>query len=248
MSTPLPAIRAHRVGLLPEGNQKWLPFLYLWALKVKNMKQFIVSFKEKVAWVFLSIVGIWIICALLFQITMIGLEFGGYSEVATRIGNELMWKFDGTFKNSPGNIMYNAADHIYVEKVTNKVVIGKLAGNRNLEFGVKNILEEYLQDKGYDLSSDAEQKLKVEIIYLDVLTTKSNLSVFHKGEQEVVIRLKGILYKEGIKVKEVIVEESSSEISISTLIIDEGGKFNQTSLSNALKKGCDKLITKLFEK
>jgi hypothetical protein len=45
-----------------------------------------------------------------------------------------------------------------------------------------------------------------------------------------------------------MVEESSSEISMSTLIIDEGGKFNQTSLSNALKKGCDKLITKLFEK
>ena len=197
---------------------------------------------------FLSFAGVLIIGALLFQLTFIFLEFSGYSEVATRIGNELMWKFDGRFKNDPNNISYNAADHIYVEKVTNKVVIGKLAGNRNLEFGVKNILEEYLQDKGYDLSSDAEQKLKVEIIYLDVLTTKSNLSVFHRGEQEVVIRLKGILYKEGIKVKEVIVEESSSEISISTLIIDEGGKFNQTSLSNALKKGCDKLITKLFEK
>ena len=197
---------------------------------------------------FLSFAGVLIIGALLFQLTFIFLEFSGYSEVATRIGNELMWKFDGRFKNDPNNISYNAADHIYVEKVTNKVVIGKLAGNRNLEFGVKNILEEYLQDKGYDLSSDAEQKLKVEIIYLDVLTTKSNLSVFHKGEQEVVIRLKGILYKEGIKVKEVVVEESSSEISISTLIIDEGGKFNQTSLSNALKKGCDKLITKLFEK
>jgi hypothetical protein len=212
------------------------------------MKQFIVSFKEKAAWAFLCLFGVWVIGALLFQLTFIFLEFGGYSEVATRLGNELSWKFDGTFKNDPNNIWYNAADHIYVEKVTNKVIIGKLAGNRNLEFGVKNILEEYLQDKGYDLSSDAEQKLKVEIVYLDVLTTKSNLSVFHKGEQEVVIRLKGILYKDGIKEKEVIVEESSSEISMSTLIIDEGGKFNQTSLSNALKKGCDKLITKLFEK
>ena len=212
------------------------------------MKQFIVNLREKAFLAFLSFAGVLIIGALLFQLTFIFLEFSGYSEVATRIGNELMWKFDGRFKNDPNNVSYNAADHIYVEKVTNKVVIGKLAGNRNLEFGVKNILEEYLQDKGYDLSSDAEQKLKVEIIYLDVLTTKSNLSVFHRGEQEVVIRLKGILYKEGIKVKEVVVEESSSEISISTLIIDEGGKFNQTSLSNALKKGCDKLITKLFEK
>jgi len=248
MSTPLPAIRALRVGLLPEGNQKWLPFLYLWALKVKSMKQFIINLREKAFLAFLSLAGIWIVGALLFQLTFIFLEFGGYSDIATKIGNELSWKFDGTFKNDPNNVWYNAADHIYVEKVTNKVVIGKLAGSRNLEFGVKNILEEYLQEKGYDLSPDAEQKLKVEIVYLDVLTTKSNLSVFHKNEQEVVIRLKGILYKDGIKEKEVIVEESSSEISMSTLIIDEGGKFNQTSLSNALKKGCDKLITKLFEK
>jgi hypothetical protein len=164
------------------------------------------------------------------------------------MANEISWKIDGTFKNNPGNIWYDADDHIWVQSVTNKVVIGKLAGNRNLEFGVKNVLEEYLQEKGLDLSPDAENKLKVEIVYLDVLTTKKNVSVFHKNEQEVVIRLKGILYKEGIKVKEVIVEESSSEISMSTLIVDEGGKFNQTSLSNALKKGCDKLITKLFEK
>jgi hypothetical protein len=98
-----------------------------------------------------------------------------------------------------------------------------------------------------DLAPSATQKLKVEIIYLDVLTTKSNISVFHKGEEEVVIRLKGTIYKDGKKDKEVIVEESSAEISMSTLIIDEGGKFNQTSLSNALKKGSVKLITKLFE-
>jgi len=204
--------------------------------------------RDYAKWVFLSLVGAFIICALLFQVTMIGLEVAGKTETTQAIGNWFSWKFDGRFKNSPGNVWYDADNHIYVEKVTNKVVIGKLAGNRNLEFGVKNVLEEYLQDKGYELSSDAEQKLKVEIVYLDVLTTKKNISVFHKNEQEVVIRLKGILYKDGIKEKEVIVEESSSEISMSTLIVDEGGKFNQTSLSNALKKGCDKLITKLFEK
>jgi hypothetical protein len=33
---------------------------------------------------------------------------------------------------------------------------------------------------------------------------------------------------------------------MSTLIVDEGGKFNQTSLSNALKKSCGKLVTKLL--
>jgi len=144
--------------------------------------------------------------------------------------------------------MYVAEDHIWVESVENKVKIGKLAGNRNLAFGVKNILEEYVQEKGYDLSQDAQYKLKVNIVYLDVLTTKTNISIFHKGESEVVVRLQGILYKDGKKEKEVVVEESSSEISMSTLIIDEGGKFNQTSLSNALKKASDKLITKLLNK
>jgi len=123
-----------------------------------------------------------------------------------------------------------------------------LAGNRNLGFGVKNILEEYLQEVGYDLTESSQYKLKVNIVYLDVLTTKTNISVFHKGEEEVVVRLQGILYKEGKKVKEVVVEESSSEISMSTLIVDEGGKFNQTSLSNALKKASDSLIKKLFGK
>jgi hypothetical protein len=81
---------------------------------------------------------------------------------------------------------------------------------------------------------------------LDVLTTKKNISVFHSNQEEVIIRLRGTLYKDNKKIKEVIVEESSAEISMSTLIVDEGGKFNQTSLSNALKKGCDQLITKLL--
>ena len=206
------------------------------------------TLKERLQLGVLYLFGLLVICALAFQLFFLTLEFSGNGEYASQIARELSWKFDGTFKNDPNNVWYNAADHIYVEKVTNKVVIGKLAGNRNLEFGVKNVLEEFLQDKGYNISSDAENKMRVEIIYLDVLTTKKSVSVFHKGEQEVVIRLKGILYKDGIKEKEVIVEESSSEISMSTLIIDEGGKFNQTSLSNALKKGCDKLVTKLFEK
>ena len=179
---------------------------------------------------------------------MIGLEVAGKTETTRAISNWFYWKFDGQFKNSPGNIWYQEPKEIYVSSVNNYVKVGKLAGNRNLEFGVKNILEEYLQEKKYDLTPLATSKLDVDIVYLDVLTTKSNMSVFHKNDNEVVVRLRGTLYKEGTKVKEVIVEESSSEISMSTLIVDQGGKFNQTSLSNALKKSCDKLITKLFEK
>jgi hypothetical protein len=211
--------------------------------KLLKAKDFIA---EKIIWAFLSLFGLWLLFALSLMFYSLYLEITGNEQALQNMSNEFSWKFDGTFKNSPGNIWYEAEDHIWVESVTNEVKIGKLAGNRKLEFGVKNILEEYLQERGLDLSPDATQKLKVSIIYLDVLTTKKNISIFHSGEEEVVIRLKGTLYKEGKKDKEVIVEESSSEISMSTLIVDEGGKFNQTSLSNALKKGSDKLITKLL--
>lgn len=212
------------------------------------MKNLYLTLKEYTAYVVIGIVLAWVFFALAFQITMIGLEVTGKTETIKQITDWFYTKFDGNFKNHPNNINYVAEDHIWVDNVVNNVKVGKLAGNRQLAFGVKNILEEYLQDKGYDITPNAPYKLQVQIIYLDVLTTKKNISVFHKNEEEVVIRLKGILYKDGKKEKEVIVEESSSEISMSTLIVDEGGQFNQTSLSNALKKGCDKLITKLFDK
>jgi hypothetical protein len=206
------------------------------------------NIKEKIVWFFLALFGLWLIGALSLQLYFIYLEFSGKTETAMNISNQLDWKFDGTFKNDPNNIFYNAEEHIYVQNVTNNIKVGKLAGNRNLEFGVKNVLEEFLQEKGYDLTPDAKFYLDVDIVYLDVLTTKQSISVFHKNDNAVVIRLKGTLYKEGKKEKEVLVEESSSEISVSTLVVDEGGKFNQASLSSALKKGCDKLITKLFDK
>jgi hypothetical protein len=136
---------------------------------------------------------------------------------------------------------------IWIESVTNKIQIGNLAGNRNLEFGVRNVIEEFLQEKDFELNPESNQKVVVEIVYLDVLKTKSNVSVFHKDKESVVIRLKGVLKIDGKKIKEVIVEEESSEISVSTLIVDNGGNFNQQSLSNALKKASDKLVTKLFE-
>ena len=213
---------------------------------MERVRTLALNVREKIFTTFLLLVGLWIGAALILQLSVVFLTIAGKDELLTKWSNELTHRIDGTFKNSPGNIWYNADEQIWVESVTNNVKIGKLAGNRNLEFGVKNMLEEYLQEKEYNLSPSAPNKLKVEIVYLDVLTTKKNVSVFHKNEEEVVIRMKGILYKNGKKEKEIVVEESSSEVSMSTLIVDEGGQFNQTSLSNALKKTCDKLITKLF--
>lgn len=214
---------------------------------MERIRSITLSVRDKLLQGFLLFACIWISIALLIQVTVIVLQFSGNEDITAKWVSNLDHRIDGTFKNDPNNIMYNAEDHIWVESVVNNVKIGKLAGSRNLEFGVKNMLEEYLQEKNYDLTPSAPNKLKVEIVYLDVLTTKKNISVFHKNEEEVVIRMKGILYKDGKKEKEIIIEESSSEISMSTLIVDEGGQFNQTSLSNALKKACDKLVTKILQ-
>ncbi len=212
----------------------------------QKVTAFAYSIQDRAAYLAVYAVLGFICLALSFQLAFVYLQITGQEERAGRIANEMEWRFDGTFKNTPGNIMYNADEHVFVESVTNEVKIGKLAGSRSLAFGVKNIIEEFLQEKGYDLAPSAQNRIKVEIVYLDVLTTKKNISVFHKNEEEVVIRLRGTLTKDGKKEKEVMVEESSSEISMSTLIVDEGGKFNQTSLSNALKKASDKLVTKLL--
>lgn len=192
------------------------------------------------------LVSFWICVALITQGYFIFLNVSGNTERAGELRDDFQKRFDGNYSSDSRNLYYVEESDVWVDGVENKVKIGKLAGNRNLEFGVRNILEEYVQENGYSLTEDASKKIKVEIVYLDVLTTKSNISVFHRENAEVVIRMKGILYKDGKKEKEVMVEESSSEISMSTLIVDGGGKFNQTSLSNALKKGCGQIITKLL--
>lgn len=139
---------------------------------------------------------------------------------------------------------------VYIPPVKNSIKLGALSGNINLTLGVKNILSEALADKEYDTTPSEEgstHTLQVELVYFDIMNTSSNLSVFHKSESETIIRMKGTLYKEGKKVKEVIVEESSSEISSSTLAVDEGGGFNQQAARQAVKKACIKLVETIIK-
>jgi hypothetical protein len=134
---------------------------------------------------------------------------------------------------------------IYILPIKNSIKMGSLSGNVNLTLGVKNILEEALMDKEYNLSNNEESSdytLQTELIYFDIMQTSKNISVFHKNENETIIRIKGTLYSKNKKIKEIIVEESSSEISSSTLAISYDGSFNQQTARNAVKKTCIKLI------
>lgn len=188
----------------------------------------------------------WIGFALCFQVYMTYLQFSGKTDTTAEIVRWLTIKFDGGWSNNSSSIWYQEPEKIDIISVTNKVVVGSLAGNRNLEFGIKNILEETLQDKDFDLDKTASLKLAVEIIYLDVLKTKSSIAVLHNNKESVVIRLRGFLYRDGKLEKKIIVEESADEISMSAILIDEGGKFNQQNLSSALKKASNSLVNKLL--
>ena len=138
-----------------------------------------------------------------------------------------------------------------VGSVKNVIKIGPMVGNKNLTLGLKNIAEEAIQenDTAFSLSdqSDPEAyKLNLEIVYFDIQQTATGVSVFHKTENETIIRIKGTLYLGDKKVKEYVATGKSSEISTSTMIIDEGGGFNQASARSALKKTIINLIDKLL--
>ena len=133
--------------------------------------------------------------------------------------------------------------------IVNNIKAGPLTGNKNLAFGVKNVLQEALQDKGFSLVDrfDADYVIDVEISYFDVEQTKQGVSVFHEDKNEVVIRMKGTLSDGFGKVlKNISTEDRSSEISTSTLLINEGGQFNSAVQRNAIKKACVSVVTKLF--
>lgn len=133
--------------------------------------------------------------------------------------------------------------------IVNNIKAGPLTGNKNLALGVKNVIQEALQDKGFSLVDrfDADYVIDVEISFFDVEQTKQGVSVFHEDKNEVVIRMRGTLSDGFGKVlKTITTEDRSSEISTSTLLINEGGQFNSAVQRNAVKKACVSVVTKLF--
>ena len=137
---------------------------------------------------------------------------------------------------------------VYVNSVLNSVKVGYLANNKQLELGVKNVLEEALQDKGYELVADkwdATYLIDVEIVYFDYEQTKMNVGISHKDENAVVIRMKGSLSKEGVILKDVLVTDKSKEIVSATGVIASDGKFSSAMVRNAIKKTCVLVVEKL---
>ncbi len=140
-----------------------------------------------------------------------------------------------------------AQNAIKVESVENKIIMGPQAGNKDLSFGVKNILEEFLQDNGYDLTPTAKKSIQVELIFFDVKKVTSNIAVYSKSQDITEIIARGILLEDGKKVESVIVKEQAKTVTTATVILDKGGKISESDISAALKKVCEGIITKLLQ-
>jgi len=133
---------------------------------------------------------------------------------------------------------------LQIVDVKNSIVLGDLAGNRDLAFGVKNVLEEVVQDYGYDLNPNSDNLLEVELLYFDVQKNSMQLAVYGKNIDVYQLIARGT-YFDGKKKRKAVAKGTAKSISTATLVIDQGGKFSQANVSTAIKKLCEDLIRKL---
>lgn len=133
---------------------------------------------------------------------------------------------------------------IKIGKVENKIEIGDLAGNRDLTFGVANVLEEVIQDIGYDLNPNSNLEITVDILFFDVKKSNLQIAVYQKNTDTYMIAARATLYKDGKKKKQVTATGEAKSISTATLLVDEGGKFSQQNVSTAIKKVVEDLVKK----
>ena len=134
----------------------------------------------------------------------------------------------------------STAQEIKINDIKNSIQTGPLAGNRNIGFGMKNILEELVQDYDYNLNDKSDNVLVVELIYFDVKRTQSNIALYSKSSSQTEIIAVAKYKKKKVKVK-----GTSKDITTSLILLNEQGQFTQNSVSVALKKLSENIIKKL---
>lgn len=137
------------------------------------------------------------------------------------------------------------SQEVKIGPINNKIEMGPLSGNRDLAFGVKNILEEILQERGYELLPEAKKSLEIDILYFDVKSTNMQIALYANNLEVTEIVAQGKLVIDGKETKTIVAKGQAKSVSTSTLVIDKGGKFSQTNVSSALKKVCEQIIDKL---
>ena len=100
---------------------------------------------------------------------------------------------------------------IHIQEVTNNIVMGPFAGNRDLAFGIQNILEEIIQDRDYYLAEDAPKSIKVELLYFDVKKNSMQLAAYGRKTDITQIVAGARLIVDGEIVKEVVAKGTANQ-------------------------------------
>ena len=128
---------------------------------------------------------------------------------------------------------------IKINEVRNSIVYGPAIGNRDLAFGIKNILEELVQDQGYYLSEKGKP-LDVELIYFGAIRKTTNVALYTKKVNEVELVAIAKYGKKKVKVS-----AKAQDVSIAKIILNNDGNFTQSTVSSVIKKMCEQIISKL---
>lgn len=134
---------------------------------------------------------------------------------------------------------------IKIGNVTNEIKLGPFAGQRNMAVGVKNILEENLQEMDYELSPSAEEEISIRLVFFDVKNIGTNVAIYHNDIAITEIIAIGELKRNGKVIKKTVQKGQSKEVSTSTLVVADDGTFNQQTASIALKKVLEAIVKDL---
>ena len=119
---------------------------------------------------------------------------------------------------------------IHIDSVYNKTEL-KSIENRNVLFGIKQITEDLLQEKGYDICPNQGSNVNIEIISIGLPENTFRIAGFALQNKITEIKVNVIIdgqTKEGIGIYK-------TSTNAMMLEINEEVPFKQTVLSNAIK-------------
>ena len=131
------------------------------------------------------------------------------------------------------------SQEIKIEEVKNSIVTLQYSNARSLTFGIKNILEELVQDEGWYLNDKSTNKLEVELVYFGGKRTTASVAVYSKKSNVI-----EIIAKCKCNGNIVMAKGKAKDVTTSVILLNEQGDFTQTSLSSAIKKMCEQIIKK----
>jgi len=145
------------------------------------------------------------------------------------------------------NLYSQDLKQIKVGEVSKEIKLGPFAGKRNMAMGVKNILEEYLQEMDYELNPNSEEEIRIRLVFFDVKNIGKSIGVYHNDVSLTEIIAQGELVKNGKVIGKTIQKGQSKEVSVSTLVVADDGTFNQQTASIALKKVLEAIVKDLLK-